>query len=190
MSDLYTSVTSAIASFVFAWTGQRLDARKWRLGKDAPLSNGTYVRNGAKESAKLLVPYVSSLIWSDKNIPLLAGISEKNGWLLFSFTNAFYERACELLWEAKGESKEKEETYLGSRLRILARHGRAPCPPDPQVQRALWLAIHCAHRGSWPPEAEQAILAMSHHKLGSERVVLERQLGGVAEAILKLRIFN
>ncbi|MCL2695849.1 MAG: hypothetical protein FWE69_05940 [Clostridiales bacterium] len=183
MIDIYASVTTAIADFVFKQTGQSLDPSGWRLAKDAPL---------AYYNAPM-IDY-SELIW--QGVPLIAAAHKKNSRLLFSFTDAFYEwSVVSGQWSVvSGQMGVSERTvpadtksaHLINRLLMLVRHGYATCPPDPVVQRALWLVIRDAHFGRLSQETERAILTMSHHKSGNERVALERRLGGVAAAMLQV----
>ena len=173
--------------------------------------NGTVKANGAVQNRALSQGETEEQpLCSDESpfaqIPLVAGLREKNGWLSADLTDAFYMRVCELLWaENENESDASpslphvcrsapakkplmpyDEKYLENRLRLLMRHGRRPCPAELSVQRALWLAICCAHHKHGRAEAAWAILSMSHHKEGMARVLLERDLGGVAEAMLVL----
>ena len=172
MINIYADVIATLSDFIFAQTGQRPKARDWRLGKDTALAVKPQ-EQCRMQNAECRIGWISN-------------IREKNGWLLIDLSDAFYARACEILREEELPQQREDESYLQNRLRILMRQGRAPCPPDPIVQRALWLAIRCAHRGRLTPEAERAILTMSHHKSGRERIELERRLGGVAEAMLIL----
>lgn len=123
-------------------------------------------------------------------IPLLQAVRHENGWILFDFMDAFYTALCEAITKtacSPAPATDEDELYLINRLRIWQRHGSCACPPDPQVQRALWLAFcDTARVKKLHKETQRAILTMTHHKDGPTRIELEHAIGGVAQAILHL----
>lgn len=178
-------------------------------GRDAPpawmdcVARGCEVRTAAPLAWQLEAGALAKRLLAEgpeelHGAPLIAHVAHENGHLLFSLTPAFHTAAiriaCESLPPAEGEwDAEGETAYAINRMRMLARHGPAPCPPDPVVCLALWRALGIPERlGERKAlrlrleEARSALLAMTHHLPPRERPALERGLGGVGEAAARL----
>lgn len=148
-----------------------------------PLATSAFVKT---RSAQALLPRLTETLpaCTAEGVLLLSAVTERNGWLLFSFSDACWNM---LVARAAALKNDGDGSYLSNRMRILMRHGSCPCPDDERVRRALWLCL-LAHDGrGFTQETERAVLTMTHHLTGMPRVALEHSCGGVAAAILHLK---
>ena len=123
--------------------------------------------------------------------PLLAQVRAKNGWLLFTLHDRFYDAAlAKILRDAPPAAF--CDSYAYHRMRMLSRYPACGCPAFPSVQRALLLCLSAAERptDARRAAAEQALLAMAYPLPPPERQALLRRCGGVAEAACRLLYGN
>jgi hypothetical protein len=178
MEDLYASLTEALAAWVRAVTGAPVGAGDFRRPrKEGQLSLGAFVPGGAAEAAQRLNGALDAC-------PRVRAVEEKNGWLLFFLSNAWFDGL--IAWTKTLDARPCG-SYLENRMAILARKGDRPCPDAEPVRRALWAAYLAYRRGFWQATDERLCLTMTHHLMGADRIELENRCGGVAAAILKLR---
>jgi len=178
MEDLFSSLTLALSSWVESATGAAVSARDFRLPRDeGQLSLGTFVQGDAPEAARQLIRALPGC-------QQVRTVREKNGWLLFFLSDAWFDGL--IAWAAALNTR-PTGSYVENRMAILARKGMAPCPDAEPVRRALWAAYLAYRRGSWRAADEHLALTMTHEVAGCDRIGLENRCGGAAAAILKLR---
>ncbi len=177
-------IRNTAAAFLAEAAGAPVAPARVKPSAYAPLSCSAFVRDGM---AGTLLPRIREGLarCTLDGVPLLGDVTERGGWLLLDFSDAWWERLCALakaLPMADGGGG-----YLENRLRMLVRHGDAPCPIDATVRRVLWLAWLAHDAGGFSAETGRAVLTMTHHLTGMQRVRLEHGCGGVAAAILHLK---
>lgn len=187
MQQLFASILDSLQNFVAKETGSFCPRADFCTAKDAPLSCRHFVRGAAKEAAQKLQAKKEDCLWN--GIPLLQNIYEKNGWLLFDFTDRFFVVLCDCIRSnapAPIGQAAGEYAFLANRLGMWVRQNKLPCPHDAKVQRALWLLFYDVQINKLHRETQQAILCMTQHLDGTARVELEHALGAVAQAMLCL----
>ena len=178
MEDLFSSLTEELAAWVRTVTGAPVAGSDFRLPREeGQLSLGAFVRGGAEEA-------VGQLAGALPACPSVRAVKEKNGWLLFFLSDAWFDG---LIRWARELDVRPGGSYLENRMSILARKGDGPCPDAEPVRRALWGAYLAHRRGVWREADERLILAMTHHLTGMDRVELENYCGGVAAAIIEFK---
>jgi len=178
MEDLYSSLTTDLAAYVSAATGTAVKPGDFRLPREeGQLSLGVFVRGDAGTVAEKLRETLPAC-------PQVRDVREKNGWLLFYLSDAWFDKL--IAWAAALDTR-PAGSYVENRMAILARKGMAPCPNEEHVRRALWTAYLAFRRGAWREADEQLILTMTHEAMGGDRIALENRCGGVAAAILKFK---
>ena len=178
MEDLFSSLTLALSAWVESVTGATVSARDFRLPRDeGQLSLGTFVQGDAPEAARQLIQALPGC-------QQVRTVREKNGWLLFFLSDAWFDG---LIRWAQGLDTRPGGSYVENRMAILARKGDAPCPESEDVRRALWAAYLAWRRGFWRAADERTVLTMTHALTGAERIALENRCGGAAAAILKFK---
>ena len=178
MEDMYSALTEALAAWVSAAAGTAVQASDFRLPRDeGQLSLGAFVQGGAKEAAAKLTEDLLAC-------PQVREVREKNGWLLFWLSNAWFDELMAWAWAL---DTRPGGSYVENRMGILMRKGDAPCPDAEPVRRALWTAFMAYRRGFWREADERAVLTMTHELTGMDRIALENRCGGAAAAIYKLK---
>jgi len=188
MQALLNTILQALAAHVQNAAGCASLRGDFRLARMAPLACRSFVWEGAGEAAAQMHTRRESCLWM--GAPLLKTVRAENGWILFVFTDAFYTALCKAIIQtaySPARAGDEAQLYLVNRLRIWARRGPAPCPAEPNVQRALWIAFYDSARfGRLQGDAQRAVLSMTHHADGLARIALEGALGSVAAALLHL----
>ena len=178
MEDLFVSLTNALAAWVEAVTGTPVAPEAFRVPRaGGQLSLGAFVTGNAEEAARKLTADLPVCPW-------VRVVEERNGWLLFYLSDAWFDRL--IAW-ARGLGTRPTGSYAENRMAMLMRKGDGPCPDAEPVRRALWASYLAFRRGLWRTEDERLILTMTHGPTGTERVALENRCGSVAAAICKLR---
>ena len=140
MEDLFASLTEALAAWVQAVTGTPVKPGDFRLPRDqGQLSLGVFARDGGEEAARRLTDALD-------RCPQVREVREKNGWLLFWLSGSWFDGLIE--W-AEALDTRSTGTYVENRMALLARKGKAPCPDEEDVRRALWASYLAHRRGSW-----------------------------------------
>ncbi len=178
MEDLYAALTEALAAWVRDATGAAMEAADFRLPRnEGQLSLGIFVTGGAAEAVQALTKALPAC-------PQVREVREKNGWLLFYLSNAWFDQL--IAW-VKALDTRPTGSYVENRMTILMRKGDAPCPDAEPVRRALWAAYLAYRRGFWRAADERTVLTMTHQLTGMDRIALENRCGGAAAAIYKLK---
>ena len=183
MEDLFASLTGALAAWVQAVTGAPVGPEDFRLPRTTgpsslgQLSLAAFVTGGAKDAARRLTEALD-------RCPQVREVRERNGWLLFFLSDAWFDGLIEC---AKALDTRPAGSYVENRMSMLARKGDAPCPAAEDVRRALWAAYLAYRRGFWREADERLVLTMTHGATGADRIALENRCGGAAAAIVKLR---
>ena len=174
MEDLYSALTGELAAWVRTVTGVPVEAECFRLPRqEGQLSLGVFVTGGGREAAQKLTAALADCPW-------VREVKERNGWLLFYLSDAWFDRL--IAW-ARALDTRPTGSYLENRMAILARKGDAPCPEAEEVRRALWAAYLAFRRGFWRASDERLALTMTHGLTGADRIALENRCGSVAAAI-------
>lgn len=108
--------------------------------------------------------------------PLVSSVLQENGWVLLTFTDAFYNACVDRAIAAFPPATDDLNIHALNRMLQLSRHGGAGCPPIPAMQHALLLACGPIHNrsntlracfllesvfSSVPPRERRALLARS-----------------------------
>lgn len=173
------SLLMRLADFTHAVTGVKPPLSAFKPARDGYLGLSAFVRLDAPAAARALSHAASACLW--EGVPLLEGVEEKGGWLLFAFTPAFFEKLVAL---GKSLPPASPNTCWGNRLHILTRKGNAPCPEDFGVRQTLFLAFWSRSTGKYPPNLPQRLLTMTHIAPPAARLELEKNMGAVARALL------
>lgn len=128
-------------------------------------------------------------------VPALESADAVNGYINFTFSSSFFTAAMQKVIDTIPLQPVSEIDFrypvLG-RLRAMAHKPFAPCPDDPRVMRALWLALGLAGesgdgaRGARLNEALSALSGMTHHIAKRDRQALIRRCSGVAGCAARL----
>ncbi len=145
-----------------------------------------YVGDGAGDPAKRSGGKAGLTFPNVLNAPLVDRTWEKDGWLLFALTDAFYDAAVEAVVRLLPYPPEDGGNYAQNRMMALARKPRTGVPKDASVQRAVWLAICMTARPSLQPAAERALLTMGGTLSPALRSGLLQQCGSVGNAAARL----
>lgn len=171
-------LTGALAAWAQAVTGVPVTGEDFRLPRnEGQLSLGVFVTGDAQAAARQLRENLSAC-------PQVRAVEEKNGWLLFYLSDAWFDGL--IRWARELDTR-PAGSYVENRMAMLARRGEAPCPDEEPVRRALWAAFLAYRRGFWRAADERQVLTMTHHVTGAARIALEDRCGGVAAAIQNLR---
>lgn len=179
MEAPFEAFLTLLAGFTCICTGVRPPLSTFKPAREGGLGLSAFVKQDAPGAAKSLRRALPRCQW--EGVPLLEGVEEKNGWLLFAFTGDFFEM---LLKIGQSLPPATAETYWGNRLRMLERKGPAPCPRDPRVRQALFLAFWAWGMGRYPKELPQKLLNLTHVSPPAYRLELENHCGSVARALL------
>lgn len=179
MEDKFTSLLTALSDYVETATDARPPLSCFKPATEGRLGLSAFIRGDAPTAAVALNQNCLHCHW--ENVPVLEAVTEKNGWLLFSFSSEFWNALLRLGQTLPPASA---ETYWGNRLHILTRKGDAPCPVEPRVQEVLLLTFWAWGTGRYPKDLPQKLLTMTHVSPPAYRLTLENQCGAVAKALL------
>lgn len=179
MQAALANLLEMLSDFVETTTGTRPAPSTFKPATEGRLGLSAFVREDAPTAAVALQKDCAHCRWED--VPILEAVEEKNGWLLLTFSQGFWDTLLEL-----GQSlpPASPESYWGNRLHILSRKGDAPCPRDPQVQETLLLAFWAWGTERYPKSLLQKLLTLTHVSPPAYRLSLEAQCGSVAKALL------
>lgn len=179
MEAPFEAFLTLLADFTCTCTGVHPPLPTFKPATEGRLGLSAFIREDAPAAAVALHKNRSQCCWEGASI--LEVVEEKNGWLLFTFSPAFWEK---LLVLGQSLSPASPETYWGNRMHMLARKGEAPCPRDPQVQETLLLAFWAWGTGRYPKNLPQKLLTLTRVSPPAYRLSLESQCGSVAKALL------
>lgn len=179
MQAALTNLLEVLSAFVESTTGTRPAPSTFKIATKGRLGLSAFIRGDAPAASVALQKDCAQCRWED--VPILEAVEEKNGWLLFTFSQGFWDKLLEL-----GQSlpPASPESYWGNRLHILSCKGDAPCPRDPQVQELLLLAFWAWGTGRYPKNLPQKLLTLTYVSPPTYRLSLESQCGSVARALL------
>ncbi|MDO4572132.1 MAG: hypothetical protein Q4C13_02095 [Clostridia bacterium] len=129
----------------------------------------------------------AALLGEDAFAPVLGvlpvrRVEAKNGWLLFTLSDAFYSAAVRHVRATLPPAAEDLGGHALNRMLCLSRRGGDGCPADERVQRAWLLTLCCAESRAALRRAERALTHMTHHRSPRERAALREACGGMADA--------
>lgn len=179
MQAALTNLLEVLSAFVESTTGTRPAPSTFKIATKGRLGLSAFVRGDAPAAAVALHKNCAHCRWED--VPILEAVEEKNGWLLLTFSQGFWDKLLELGQPLPSASP---ESYWGNRLHSLARKGDAPCPKEPQVQETLLLAFWAWGTERYPKIMSQWLLTLTHVSPPTYRLFLESQCGTVAKALL------
>lgn len=179
MQAALTNLLKVLSDFVESTTGTRPAPSTFKLATKGRLGLSAFIRGDAPAAAVTLHKECAQCRWED--VPILEAVEEKNGWLLLTFSQGFWDALLEL---GQALPPASPDIYWGNRLHSLARKGDAPCPRDPQVQEILLLAFWAWGTGRYPKNLPQKLLTLTHVSPPAYRLSLESQCGSVARALL------
>ncbi len=118
--------------------------------------------------------------------PLVETVRVQNGWLLFTFSPAFYDALTMQINALLPLPASDGGSHAVNRMLVLARHGGSGCPDHPAFRRALLLAV-CAHesRAAYL-RAERAARTLFHTIPPRERAALLPLCGAFGGALARL----
>ncbi len=131
-------------------------------------------------------------------VPLISAVEAAGGHLLFRFTTAFYiaalEQAVRLYpWEKPIFVGPEPALYAYWRMRMLSRQPGRGCPHDPDVEKAVFLALGIVERLENPRllrlrllDAARALIAMTRKTAPGQRQALINQCGLVGDGCARL----
>lgn len=169
MESLKSLIEAALTDFVQSHTGVRIALKP---SKKAHLATASFLRTDARAAAAALSAQREACRLF--GVPLLASVTEENGWLLFWFTAAVLDEYSKRLPPAPAP----DESYFERRMQILSRHEDADTPDEKALLQGVFEVLFGA------PNAEETLLAAPHKKDGTERVRLEQSLSRIATIIL------
>lgn len=175
----FEAFLTLLADYICTCTGMRPPLSTFKPARLGRLGLSAFIREDAPAAAAALHRNCSLCRWEGASI--LEAMTEKNGWLLFTFSPAFWEK---LLALGQSLPPASPQTYWGNRLHMLSRKGAAPCPRDPQVQETLLLAFWAWGTERYPKNLPQKLLTLTHASPPTYRLFLESQCGSVARALL------
>ena len=186
MNRLTVEIRRTIAAWVSETVGRPVPAERICPSREAPLSCGAFVRGGAAEAAQRLTD--GRAAFAPQGVLWLAEVRAQRGWLLFFFSDALWQTLQQTALALPARENPDAGCYADARMRVLTRHGAAPCPDDGTVRGVLWDCWLCHDAGRpFPPQLLRRIERMTHHQTGAARIALEHACGGAAGAILNLR---
>ena len=118
--------------------------------------------------------------------PLLKSARFVNGWLLFDFSDAFFDALAAETVRRLPPVPDPLASHAVNRLTALSRHGGEGCPRVPSLQRALFLCAFSGESAAARRRAERAAEAMFHPVPPNERPALLETCGMLGEACARL----
>lgn len=119
-------------------------------------------------------------------VPLLGQIAVDGSFLLFDFSEAFYDAVIACIRE-KLPAPESDCGQLAlNRMISLSRRGGFGCPDDPQARAVLWQAVCLFERPGGRREAERALIAYPARCTPRQRQQLLAQSGAFADAAARI----
>lgn len=118
--------------------------------------------------------------------PLLETARFVNGWLLFDFSDEFFDALAAEAVRRLPPVPDPLASHAVNRLTTLSRHGGTGCPHIPSLQRALFLCAFSGESAAARFRAERALEGMFHAVPPSERPALLEKCGLLGEACARL----
>ena len=118
--------------------------------------------------------------------PLVSGVCAANGWLLFTFSDAFFRALIERINAALPLPQHDGSSHAVNRMLALARHGGEGCPPIPAMRRVLLEGICAGQSPAAFRRAARAAEALFHSIPPRERPALLDQSGALGGALARL----
>ena len=124
-----------------------------------------------------------------RGISPVAGVTERNRWLLFELSDLMYDRAVRTDCGPEAVFPEDDtDSFCFHRMRMLSRYDSSGCPADADVQRAVLLCWVAGDSGREQDrvKAESALLRMVLGRAPKDRQDILRQCGDVARTALRM----
>ena len=117
---------------------------------------------------------------------LVSSVREVNGWLLFTFSSAFFSALVDEIHRLLPAPESAFDSLAQNRMYVLSRHGGTGCPDHDAFHRALILATVAHESKAALARAEQAALTLFHTIPPRIRPALLSRCGALGGAILRL----
>ena len=169
MSSLKDAIETAVSEYAATITGKR---PVWKPSKKAHLASSSFLRENAREIAAALHARRGECRLF--GAPLLASVTEENGWILCFFT----VDAIDAFAATLPTITEPDDSYLNRRLWAMARRPDAKTPDDPALLSGFFALLFSA-----PDGAERFLSAPRAHD-GGERIAIEQRLRRMATVLL------
>jgi hypothetical protein len=118
--------------------------------------------------------------------PLIQNGRMVRGWLLFDFSDAFYDALVRRVLKTLPAADHAPQEHAVNRMLVLSRHGGSGCPRVPSVQRALLLCILAHQSRAAYARAARAAETMLHPVVPYERPALLAACGELGDACARL----
>lgn len=119
-------------------------------------------------------------------VPLVEQIRIVNGWLLFTFSGAFFDALAARVNETLPLPADDGGVYAVNRMLAIARHDGSGCPDVPAARRALLLAVTAHESRAAYRRATQAALTLFHNIPPRDRGALLSNSGALGGALARL----
>lgn len=173
-------VRAGLAEALGAVLGVAFDARRIRLpARHADAS--VYLPREVEPDRALHLNDVS--FWG---VALVSCVRLENGWLLISFSDAFFSALIERINAALPLPQHDGGKHAINRMLALARHGGEGCPPVPAMKRALLEALFAHNSSAAYRKAARAAETLLSAVLPRKRPALLDQSGALGGAIARL----
>lgn len=177
------TVEQALSAGIFAVCGVR-DSLRFSLPARAAAASCPLLTEDAADCAARLSAARDRFL-PVLGAPLVLAVAEENGWLLFTFTDAFYTALTAHMLCTLPPVDGDGGDHLKNRLMGLARKPRCGCPQDPAAQRAVWLAALCCERSGRLTDARRAAQALFTAKKPAARAAFLARCADPADAALR-----
>ena len=117
---------------------------------------------------------------------LVERIRVVNGWLLFTFSHAFFDALTARVNETLPLPAHDGGVYAVNRMLALARHTSSGCPDFPAARRALLLGVSAHESRAAYGRAVQAALTLFHAVPPRERGACLSESGALGGALARL----
>jgi hypothetical protein len=117
---------------------------------------------------------------------LIDSIRVVNGWLLFTFSPAFFDALVEEIHRLLPAPEPAFDSLAQNRMYVLSRHDGTGCPDQDAFHRALILATVAHESKAALARAEQAALTLFHTIPPRIRPALLSHCGALGSAMLRL----
>ena len=118
--------------------------------------------------------------------PLVSGICLSNGWLLLTFSDAFFNALVTRINSSLPLPENDGGNHAVNRMLALGRHGGEGCPPVPAFRRTLLEALQAGRSPAAYRRAVRAAETMFHAVPPRERPAMLPCSGALGNALARL----
>ncbi|MCE5190040.1 MAG: hypothetical protein LLF75_12790 [Eubacteriales bacterium] len=118
--------------------------------------------------------------------PLVSSVHPFNGWLLFTFSDAFFDSLVARINASLPLPENDGGSRAVNRMLALGRHGGEGCPSVPALKRALLEALQAGRSPAAYRRAARAVETMFHTVPPRERPAILPRSGALGNALARL----